>query len=328
MNRLLCLLLATAPALPSFAASTGFELEPGLRALDPILQKQLAIYPVISEKPAGPPVQYLTLAAGLERKEVQVREKGNGGQVNEVQVTNKSARPLLLVGGEIILGGQQDRVMSQDVLVPPGKTKSVAVFCVEHGRWNGSQQFGRSGGMVDAEVKLHAKYNKDQSKVWEEVARKTAALKATSDTGTYRTLAEGSRGQEVMKPFVDGVKTALDKHPEKARMVGLITAVNGKLLSMDLFADPQLFALYRDRLVEAAARSAADQDEKPGMAQPKPEAIRAWKDKAEKARSTETKGDDGTRTVLHDADDVVGSELEGKNIRGQTIQIIRGVQAK
>jgi hypothetical protein len=326
--RLLCLLLAAAPLLPATAAPPGFEIEPRLRALDPILEKQLAVYPVISEKPAGPPVQYLSLAAGLERKEVRVQEKGSGGQVNEVEVTNRSARPLLLLGGEIILGGQQDRVLSQDAVLPPGATRTVAVFCVEHGRWNGGQGFGRSGGMVDTHVKLRAKYERNQQKVWEEVAKKTQTLGASSSTGTYRTLAEGQRGQELMKPFVDTVRSALDRHPEKGRMVGLITAVNGKLLSMDLFADPQLFSVYRDRLLEAAARSVADQPVQHGASPPTPEAIRTWKEKADKAATKENQTEDGAHTVLQDADDLVGSRLEMMNRGKEPIQVIRSVQSK
>ena len=77
-SRLLSLFLVAVPLFPSAAASVGFEIQPGVRALDPILQHQLAVYPVVSERAASAcaPVPHLmTLAAGLERKEVTVRVK-------------------------------------------------------------------------------------------------------------------------------------------------------------------------------------------------------------------------------------------------------------
>ena len=41
--------------------------------------------------------------------------------------------------GEILVGGQQDRTLADELIVPP-KTKQMPldVFCVEHGRWTGS----------------------------------------------------------------------------------------------------------------------------------------------------------------------------------------------
>src|SRR5262245_17950465 len=93
-------------------------------------------------------------------------------------------------------------------------------------------------------------------------------------------------------------------------MVGLVAAVNGKLVSMDVFASPQLFSLYRDRLLEAAARSAADQVEQPGAKTPEPSEIGEWKNKLRHAPENETQRSEQSRTVLRNGDGVVGSRLD------------------
>src|SRR4051812_17162982 len=93
----------------AFAEEASFELEPGLRVLPPLTHRQLAVFPVVQDSAIADKTGYLTLAAGLEGKTVKVLEQEGGGSVNQVTVVNKSDRQLLLLGGEVILGGQQDR---------------------------------------------------------------------------------------------------------------------------------------------------------------------------------------------------------------------------
>src|SRR6185312_1137259 len=131
-----------------------------------------------------------TLKQGLSDHLVTVREHGD---VNSVIVDNRGAQSLLLVGGEMILGGQQDRIIGQDTVIEPHKKQTVTVYCVEHGRWSGAGQFGSAGGIVDAKVRARAKVSKDQQKVWDEVAHKTEALKAETPTGTYRQVGEKTK---------------------------------------------------------------------------------------------------------------------------------------
>jgi hypothetical protein len=42
-------------------------------------------------------------------------------QVNKLVLINNSKRPLLLLAGEIVTGGKQDRVIGKDRIVPAGK---------------------------------------------------------------------------------------------------------------------------------------------------------------------------------------------------------------
>src|SRR5688572_5250461 len=106
-----------AAVLASRAVGAPVVLEPGLQLEEPVVLEQVALYPVTSDDAVLPSADYLTLAAGLERKEVKVREVGQGGEVNKGSVANNSSRPLPLLGGEIFLAAQQDRVTSQDTLL-------------------------------------------------------------------------------------------------------------------------------------------------------------------------------------------------------------------
>jgi len=121
------------------------------RLLEPVRYENLSIFPVVSAR-AYDTSWFLTLDEGLASGEVQVREQGsegmarsrdgvvrpadsNGASVNQLVLINRSKRPLLLLAGELVSGGKQDRIIGKDRLVPVGsKPLPLDVFCVEHGR--------------------------------------------------------------------------------------------------------------------------------------------------------------------------------------------------
>jgi len=60
--------------------------------------------------------------------------------VNQLVLINRSKRPLLLLAGELVSGGKQDRVIGKDRIVPVGAPPlPLDVFCVEHGRWTAAR---------------------------------------------------------------------------------------------------------------------------------------------------------------------------------------------
>lgn len=258
------LLFATLALVPSGAFAAPFELEPGITVLEPLSHGALSVYPLVqTERAAVPSGKYLSLKQGVATGVVTVSEMPNGGDVNRLRVKNTSAQPLLLLSGEIVLGGKQDRVTSTDTVVEANSARVVSVFCVEHGRWNGQAAFAGTGGFAEGKLRRLARYEKDQSGVWNHVAKKTAALKASSSTGTYRAVATGKQGEEAMKPYREHIGAQMRAHPQAKSMVGLMTAVNGNILSIDVFDDPGMFSEYRAQLLDAAYLDASALDLKP-----------------------------------------------------------------
>src|SRR5262249_60471006 len=99
-----------------------------------------------------------------------------------------------------------------------------------------------------------------QQEVWDEVATKNNALGATTGntSGTYRKLAAGPEGEKAIKAYREAIGGALDKLPDKAKMVGVIAAINGRVTSVDFFATPELLASYREKLLDSIYITAAD----------------------------------------------------------------------
>jgi hypothetical protein len=76
----------------------------------------------------------LTLAEALKEKKALVRETG---KVNELTVENLSNDlDIFIQSGDIVKGGQQDRLLACDLVVPTRSGKMpIPSFCVESGRW-------------------------------------------------------------------------------------------------------------------------------------------------------------------------------------------------
>src|ERR1700691_1981956 len=132
------------------------------KVLDPIRHGSLTIFPVVAPKSYATS-EFLTLDEGLRSGDVVVTEYGNvrglirrhvapalqhdSAEVNRLVLINNSKRPLLLLAGEIVAGGKQDRVIGKDRIVPAESDPvDLSVFCVEPGRWVAtSERFGTSG---------------------------------------------------------------------------------------------------------------------------------------------------------------------------------------
>ena len=141
----------------------------GYKVLPAIRQGNLTVFPVVAAT-SHDTQEFLTLDEGLKSGEVVVSESGSvrglvrgnhlqpptpsGAQVNQLVLVNNSKRPLVLLAGEIVTGGKQDRVIGADSIIPPeSEPIDLGVFCVEPGRWTGSSmQFGANGARPDVNL--------------------------------------------------------------------------------------------------------------------------------------------------------------------------------
>src|SRR5215813_6728495 len=158
------LALVLAIVVPSLLPAGEVGVTGSYQVLAPIRHGNLTIFPVVSSH-SRDTSQFLTLDEGLRSGEVVVteagsvaplvrprhphpawqEEHGDGARVNQLVLVNNSKRPLLLLAGEIVTGGKQDRIIGKDRLVPAESDPiDLSVFCVEPGRWvaaSGSYNF-------------------------------------------------------------------------------------------------------------------------------------------------------------------------------------------
>jgi len=96
------------------------------------------------------PADYLTLAddqpAAFDFTELEA-----GGSVPTVQV-KVGLQPLVVLAGETIVGGKQNRIINVSLWLTAQKTTPIPVSCLEHGRWNAGHRFA-AGRPVDLDLR-------------------------------------------------------------------------------------------------------------------------------------------------------------------------------
>ncbi len=187
------------------------------KILAPITHGDLTVFPVVSDK-IHDTSNFITLDEGIRSGDVVVTEVGNlhstmrrrppyqarpysGAEVNRLVLVNNSKHPLILLAGEVVTGGKQDRVVGKDRIVPAESDPvDLSVFCVEHGRWTEtSAKFDTHASvMLQPSVRGKAMAEKDQQKVWDEVGNSRAQLSAKV-TAAAPTVSGGGGGGEGLR---------------------------------------------------------------------------------------------------------------------------------
>jgi hypothetical protein len=288
--------------------ASGLDSSSSWRVGEPITYETLTVFPVLSSREAYT-ADFETLDAALASGEAIVAEQGeymrrtrngvepnpaisSGPQVNQLVLVNRGKRPLLLLAGEVVSGGKQDRIIGKDRIIPVGANPlPLDVFCVEHSRWTGAADtFAAAKTMVHPAVREQAAVDQDQSKVWAAVrgdavgtgAGGAAGARAPSDissnlevtapritsrqlstvvasaapTQGYRDIYQSSE----IGPSVENFALEVERRFNRAtsglkgeHVVGVIVAFGGEVAWSDIFASSQLFDAYWSKLLRSYA---------------------------------------------------------------------------
>jgi len=268
------------------------RVEGDWRLLDPVTYENITIFPVVSSSNRDTSY-FLTLEDGLSSGEVIVREQGSeglarsrdnrpippsyssGASVNQLVLINRSKRPLLLLAGELVSGGKQDRIIAKDRIIAPGADP------------------------LHPSVREQAAVNLDQNQVWDAVRSGSKSKQASSPsaygaaaaapmisaetvqveiesgapTQSYAKIYKESRIGGSVDTFVYEVQRRFAKATRGLKgeqVVGVVVAYGGDVAWSDIFASGELFDHYWSKLlrsyaVEAMARptfrETADRDD-------------------------------------------------------------------
>lgn len=280
-------LLGCAPAGADPNPKLAGNLDAHARLLAPIQVQSLTLLPIAAVDAPKTGDDLLVLDEAMPKKLVSIKEV-DGGSVNTLTLTNKADKPLFLLAGEVIIGGRQDRIIGSNTIIPAKTTQSVPVFCVEHGRWNGTTtEFTTAKALAHGRLRGHAAFDTQQD-VWNEVATKNAERKTTSSTDTYRKVALSEADGSLGGTWEKQIDAALAKLPaaDRANLVGFAVAVDGKVATIDRFSSPTLFGKLKDKLVKSYITEAVDV-KSTGKAAPTVADVKTFIADAEKAK-TET----------------------------------------
>jgi hypothetical protein len=301
---ILCVLAVAANKAQKDGQKAGKISSNQWRLAEPIRYENLSVFPVISQQPADT-ANFATLDESLSAGQVIITEGGadtmrrsrdgrpvaipeqRGASVNQLVLINRGSKPLLLLAGELVSGGKQDRIIAKDRIVPPGAAPlPLDVFCVEAGRWSSGAQFSAGQLMVHPSVREQAVVVQEQAKVWEAVRNGSTASAAgipgpppaggvpgqTSQTVTVtseamagviaadaptQSYARMYKSPTVGVPadtFTEEVQRRFNRATAKLKgefVVGVVVAYGGEVAWSDIFASPMLFERYWPKLLRS-----------------------------------------------------------------------------
>ena len=247
-------------ALPvGFAKQDEPATTSNYRLSGPYIHKNLTVFLIHGKDQTNK--TFLTLQEALAQKKVRVYETK---EVNELAIRNLSNQDIYVQAGDIVRGGDQDRMISVDFIVPPRSGRMpIAAFCVESGRWNKrgnevNESFASSENSATNGLKLAAKSENSQQAVWDNVKMVQANLSenvgrtvnSSVSASSMELSMEDAKVKETSAAYINTLGGLLQN---RADVIGYVLAINGKVTSADVYASHALFAKLWPKLLKSNA---------------------------------------------------------------------------
>lgn len=251
------ILLVCTAALAAMTFASGPPT--GLKVGKPTTQNGVSVFPILGQTEPGQP-QFITASEAAESGLVTFRELVPFDR-SKLIVTNSSELPLLLLAGQLLIGGQQDRIVAFDQVVAAGDTAQISVYCGEMNNDRAPQGFRAGEFIVPVEVRRAAGQGnsfltKDeelavQLSVWNAIALANIGVERPRDASLAPTVhGEGP------KDLAGRLMEDLSHNEQWSQAIGIVVFREGRPLWAEVFADCNLFKKYLPLIIGSAAQNA------------------------------------------------------------------------
>lgn len=187
--------------------------------------------------------------------------------VPTLSVTNPTDRAILLIEGESLVGGAQNRTLNVSVLVPAGATLKIPVTCLEQGRWGARRAFQYGDVMAPRRVRRikqdavaqrlatvgahSSERHADQGAVWHVVEHELQRMGVDSSSGAMADAEAFIDRDPGRRKTVEELVT-MGPLPGQC---GLVVSHGRRIVAAELFASTDLLrphwgAIVRSHLLE------------------------------------------------------------------------------
>jgi len=235
-----------------------------IRIGDPVTFGALFMIPLFHdiESPDSVPTSPapLSLDEALAADLLQIEEVSESGSVPELMALNIAPDFVFLLDGEQVTGVKQNRTFNLSMLLAPGTRTTVPVSCLEHGRWSmrgGRVQSaehvhfakGRAAKMrsVSDSLAERQSFRSDQMRVWADIDEQFAEADCFSPTAAEADFYASRR--EALAPLAAEFSV-------RCGQSGAVFGVGDRIVGLDLFGSPELYAKVADKLVRSYALDA------------------------------------------------------------------------
>ena len=219
------------------------KINSDIELLTPQVHENIAIIPLKTERTY---TDILTLKKGLELGLVRVKEC-DVSQVNTLIVGNYSVNPLILVDGDEVVGGDQNRIVNATILIEAKSSMKVPVSCTEQGRWAYKSEFKQSNYIANYKTRRAKEYASRKSEsyqnvIWSSINALEVENSFSSDTSAMEESYEHLKvdHNQIIKEFeiVEG-------------QTGVLVIVNGEIKGFELFLNPEIYREYHEKILKS-----------------------------------------------------------------------------
>ena len=195
---------------------------------------------------------YLCFSEALKKDLVSVNEVNKRGYFRYLKLSNKSNQKILVLESELMTGNalKQDRVVDRTTLIPENTTIMLQVSCCEKNRWSPtvannlsvSDTLFFSKGRLDNSIDIYEKSKTDQFKIWDNISERLNDFKIKSFTGST---------EEIYQKRKNDIEDLLLSFKPKFNSLGVAIAISNRIISIDIFSDPNIFNIYFPRVLRS-----------------------------------------------------------------------------
>ena len=218
-------------------------LEKDIELLNPQVHENLAIIPLKTEKSY---IDLLTLKKGLKLGLVAVKECETS-TVNTIIVENQSVVPLILIDGEEIVGGDQNRIVNSTILVDAKSKMKIPVSCTEQGRWAYKSEFKQSKYIANYNTRRAKEYasrkkGSYQNVIWSSINSLEIENDYSSPTGAMEESYENLK--------IDHAKIIKEFSIEPGQN-GVLIIVNGEIMGFEIFLNSEIYKEFHEKILKS-----------------------------------------------------------------------------
>ena len=211
---------------------------------EPQVHENMAIIPI--KTTPNYKLDIITLKKALELGLGEVKECEQS-TVNTLIVENKSVTPLILIDGEEVVGGDQNRLVNSTILVAPKSEMKIPVSCTERGRWAYKSEFKNSDYIANyetrrAKMRASGKQHFLQSIVW-------SSIDCLEDANEYKSPTSAmSESYENLKidhnEFIKAFNIENNQN-------GVVIIINGEIKGFELFLNSEIYKEFHEKILKS-----------------------------------------------------------------------------
>ncbi|MBQ2637135.1 MAG: tubulin-like protein [Methanobrevibacter sp.] len=212
--------------------------------LTPQVHENMAIVPIRTTPNYR--LDIITLKKALELGLGEIKECEQS-TVNTLIVKNDAVTPLILIDGEEVVGGDQNRLVNSTILVAPKSEMKIPVSCTERGRWAYKNEFENSEYIANYETrraKMSAsRLNKSvQGTVWQSIDCLEDAVGYNSSTSA---MAESYDNLKI-----DHAKF-INAFSIEEKQNGIVIIINGEIKGFELLLNSEIYKEFHEKILKS-----------------------------------------------------------------------------